>query len=200
MADEQNRLLELYYGATAEPEPQPPPWWSRLPTAIGSSYPREPWEWTRTYPNLANFLRNALQTAPLALPAARAPLASFPFPAARSPLPVARAPVPPPEWPTHAAVRIGDRMFTGTSHLDAVMKAQEALGENALSSGNVATDGFLTNAGRYISREEAGRMLDDHNQSRHYRTWLGNDKRGKANLLSEALELYDPVTGREKPY
>ena len=104
------------------------------------------------------------------------------------------------EWPTQAAVRIGDRTFTGSSHFVAVQKAQTALGEDIFvrAAGSTAMDGFLTNSGRYVSREEAGRMLDARNQTRHYKTWLGNDKKGKNNLLSEALELYDPKTGRER--
>ena len=104
------------------------------------------------------------------------------------------------EWPTRAAVRIGERTFTADSHFAAIEKAQAALGNDALARAGsaVATDGFLTSAGRYVSREEAGRMLDALNQTRHYKTWLGNDKKGKAGLLSEALELYDPKTGRDR--
>ena len=157
------------------------PTWQVKP--FGSGYPRKPWEWTNSYPNLAAFLRTALHYAPLA----------FPLP------PLARVPIPG-EWPTSAAIRIGDRTFTGNSHFDALGKAQTALGENVLSQpgANAAIDGFLTNKGRYVSREEAGRLLDALNQTCHYKTWLGDDKKGKAGLLSEALELYDPMTGREK--
>jgi len=168
---------------------------SNLRNRLGISHPtREPWAWTRDYPNLARFLAEGI---PLALMAfgARAP--------AR--LPSLPRPTPAGEWPTTAAVRIGDRVFTGDSHFDAVTKAQAALGEDVthrlLSGGGntVALDGFITNTGRYVSREEAGRMLDGLNDTRHYKTWFGNDRKGEAGLSSEALELYDPKTGREKP-
>jgi hypothetical protein len=149
---------------------------------IGSGYPGEAWSWTKTYLTLANALCDLLFYAPLALRARGA-----------------TAPTAVVEWPTRAAVRIGGRTFAGDSHFDAIAQAQALLGENALARGtDVATDGFLTNAGRYVSREEAGRMLDAVNQTRHYKTWLGNEKKGKAGLLSEALELYDPRTGRER--
>src|SRR5262249_21274731 len=152
---------------------EPPGLWARLGRSIGSGYPREPWEWTGHYSNLANFLRTALQTGPLAFPVAQTSLP-----------PITRAPTPPAEWPMYAAIRINDRIFTGSSHFDAVTKAQTALGENVVARSNVSADGFLTNQGRYVSREEAGRMLDQLNETRHYRTWFGNDKKGKAGLLS----------------
>src|SRR5215468_7280372 len=98
--DEAHSLLNENYasdGAKAEP----PGFWTRIAHTIGSGYPHEPWEWTKTYPNFANFLRNALQTAPLAFPAVRPPS-----------LREARK-LTPFEWPMHAAVRIGDRTFTG---------------------------------------------------------------------------------------
>jgi hypothetical protein len=159
---------------------------------------RKPWAWTQDYPNLARFLAEGV---PLALIWVRAS-------APRQPMAATAAAA---EWPTNAAVRIGDRIFTGDSHFDAVTKAQAALGEDVahrlLSSGGntVALDGFLTNKGRYVSREEAGRMLDAHNQSNHYTShWLtGRQKTGLDSLVSEALESYNLKTGRarwrEKP-
>ena len=110
----------------------------------------------------------------------------------------------PTEWPTQAAVRVGDRTFTGNSHYDAMLDAEAKLGpqiwteasKKQIASGAI-DDGFLTNTGRYVSREEAGRMLDTNNQTRHYQTWLGNPKKGKNGLISEALDAYDPKTGRE---
>ncbi len=116
------------------------------------------------------------------------------------------SPLPLGEWPTQAAVRVGDRTFTGNSHFDAMQAAEAELGpqvwtqasKKQIASGGL-DDGYITNLGNYVPRHVGGRMLDELNQTRHYRTWRGEDKKGKDNLLSEALELYNPKTGREKP-
>ncbi len=122
------------------------------------------------------------------------------------PLPPVRPITSPGEWPTHAAIRVGDRTFTGNSHFDAMQAAEAELGpqvwtqasKKQIASGGL-DDGYITNLGNYVPRHVGGRMLDELNQTRHYRTWRGEDKKGKDNLLSEALELYNPKTGREKP-
>ncbi len=118
--------------------------------------------------------------------------------------PAARAPqmAGPAEWPVHAAVKLGDQTFTGPSHMHAINAASDRLGNAAvdallLKSGNSA-DGFVTNTGRYVTREEAGQLADQHNATRHYQTIFGNPRQGKDAFLSEALELYDPRTGLDK--
>jgi hypothetical protein len=191
--DELARML-LQYGdqpSTADVNALMPP---KLWGGLKSYLPEQP-AWMTTIqhnPLVSKFLGEGLPLALMALPG-RAP--------ARLPAVARTTPVG--EWPTQAAVRISDKVFTGDSHFDAVTKAQEVLGEKVthrlLSEGRdkVATDGFLTNTGRYVSREEAGRMLDEHNQTRYWRTLFGREKKG--GMPSEALELYDPKTGQEKP-
>lgn len=160
---------------------------------MGSAYPRQPYAWTADYPNLAAFLRKAPE-ALLALPGRSVAGGAI------QPNRLAQ-PAMPSEWPTQAAVRIGDKTFTGSSHFDAVTKAQAALGDAAFDKamGSASMDGFVTSAGRYVGREEAGRMLDQRNQTNHFSTTMfGRERKGKDSLLSEALDLYDVRTGQEK--
>lgn len=59
------------------------------------------------------------------------------------------------QFPTTAAVRFGDQTFTGPNHATALMKAD--LG--SVPPGAAMSDGFLTNWGRFVSREEAASLL-----------------------------------------
>lgn len=94
------------------------------------------------------------------------------------------------EWPTQAAVRVSGRNYAGANHGDAILRAEDAHGPRVYET---AKDGFLTNQGRFVSREEAGRMLDDRNSTQHYRgAWFGEDK----PLYVEDFGAYDPKTGR----
>lgn len=106
------------------------------------------------------------------------------------------------EWPTQAAIRVGDRIFSGPHHLGASENAQAALGEKAwrdalerLSDADV--NGFVTNHGRYVSRQEAGDMLDVINGTNHYQPSRLPGK-SPLRMYSEALDLYD-AKGRENP-
>ncbi len=98
------------------------------------------------------------------------------------------------EWPVEAALKFGDKhIFTGESHYDALQKAQQHLGMGPVESMlNTAGDGFITNTGRYVTREEAGALADALNNTRHYA-----NKKGKEGFIAEALDAYDPKTGRE---
>lgn len=179
MADEgRHGPVETLPAVNSESEnPKPSPFWGRI-------------QWQHS--PLGRLFRRAVPDLPGRAPARLTTLAPNP------------RTTPVGEWPTQAAVRIGDRIFTGDSHFDAVSKAQAALGEGVthrlLDKGgpNVALDGFLTNKGRYVSREEAGRMLDEHNGTNRFTSgWLtGRPRRGLDSLLSEALENYNLATGR----
>ncbi len=75
------------------------------------------------------------------------------------------------EVPAQAAVRLGDQMFTGPTHMHAIDAASKRLGDDVveallLKAGRSA-DGFVTNKidpktgmGRFITRDEASRLLE----------------------------------------
>jgi hypothetical protein len=182
-----------------QPTPEPPGLWQRF-GPLGSAAMERRGPWMRDY--LPATLADLLARVPTALLALPAPRSTAGIGAIQS----NRLAGTPNEWPTQAAVRIGDRTFTGDSHFDAVTKAQAVLGDDVahrlLGQGgsNVAVDGFLTNTGRYVSREEAGRMLDQRNGTNHFTSgWLtGRPKKGLNSLLAEALDNYNLSTGREK--
>lgn len=77
--------------------------------------------------------------------------------------------VPTAERPAQAALRVGDRTYTGAHHGEALMRAIDDLGEarfNALyaAAGPDAyqtAEGFVTTTGRYVTRPEAERLLVD---------------------------------------
>jgi len=56
-----------------------------------------------------------------------------------------------------AAVRVGDRVFEGTTHKAAANRAAEELGADALPK-RPDMDGFTTSTGRFVWREEANRI------------------------------------------
>ncbi len=159
-------------------------------------------DWLRAVqhnPIVSRFLGEAL---PLALMGMRASAG-----AGGGTLPLRPRTMPEGEWPIQAAkmIQVGgeNHTFAGGSHMEAVRKAQAVLGDEVFDRGGAVpmpSNMFITNKGRVVSAEEAGRMLDEHNQTNHYTShWLtGRPKKGKDSLLSEALDLYDPTTGREK--
>ncbi|KKL77308.1 hypothetical protein LCGC14_2036190, partial [marine sediment metagenome] len=77
---------------------------------------------------------------------------------------------------SRAAVRIGDRVFEGQTHEEALKAANEALSpKESFNSfvdridlqANASTDGFVTNQGRYVSRTEAAEIADKAQQGRN---------------------------------
>lgn len=162
---------------------------------LGSHAMAQRGPWMREYmpESLANFLAGALHYAPLGFAAARG--AALPSPIRTKPNG---------EWPTQAAIRMGDEIVAGPSHMHALGIAAKKYGDAAvdaaLAKHGDMMDGFVTNTGRYVSREEAGRLMDERNMTNHYTAdWItGRRKTGNGGLLSEALELYNPSTGREK--
>lgn len=74
------------------------------------------------------------------------------------------APAAAPETITGAAVKLGDRIFTGPHHVAALEEAEKALGPdvgldwvNAKHAG-ADPDGFITSTGRFVSRDEAAKI------------------------------------------
>ncbi len=71
-----------------------------------------------------------------------------------------------PERPVKAAMKIGDNIYEGYNHGLAISKAEQALGPEALWSQfnrkngfGPGSEGFVTNKGRYVSRQEAQDLL-----------------------------------------
>lgn len=61
------------------------------------------------------------------------------------------------EWPTHAALKIADEIYTGPSHYAAFEAAEKRHGDNVfnlLKPGGEG-DGFITNTGRFVGRDDA---------------------------------------------
>jgi hypothetical protein len=73
-----------------------------------------------------------------------------------------------------AAVRVGDRVFTGSSHAEAMLKAERALGKpfEDLPLGPMP-DGFVTTSRRFVSRHEAPDIANAGRQSKESGVWPG---------------------------
>src|SRR5262249_40553471 len=128
---------------------------------------------TRIFPGLSD----TLQAPVRALPQEAGFLLNFLL---RRPAVTAQPPV---ERPIQAAVRFRGITYTGTHHGEAIERAEAEHGPRVYES---AKDGFLTDRGRFVGREEAGRMLDDLNGTQDYRgAWFGKDK-------PLYMEDYDP--------
>lgn len=72
------------------------------------------------------------------------------------------------ERPTTAAIKIGDKIYTGAHHGEAAAAAMDALGEaqflklySTIPDAYQSAEGFVTSAGRYVTRPEAEKMLID---------------------------------------
>lgn len=59
------------------------------------------------------------------------------------------------ELPTAAAIRLGDKIFTGKTHAAALMDADLTTVQASVFDSGAISDGFLTNFGRFVSRDEA---------------------------------------------
>lgn len=86
-----------------------------------------------------------------------------------------RAAVPPPppvaEWPVGAAIKVRDQVFPGVTHFDALVKSVPGAAERDLFGDELMAafekhhgqelfdaDGFVTNLGRYVDRQEAAKL------------------------------------------
>ncbi len=128
---------------------------------LRSYLPEQP-DWMREIqrsPLVSKFLGEAL---PLALMGLRGPSPARLSTATIKP----QAALEPPERPVQAAMKIGDNIYEGYNHGLALSKAEQALGPEALWSQwnkkngfGPDSEGFVTNKGRYVSRQEATDLL-----------------------------------------
>ncbi len=65
-----------------------------------------------------------------------------------------------------AAVRLGEEVFTGQMHFMAMEKAKATL-SNFAELEPTMEQGFITTLGRFISRDEAGKLADEAGQLDH---------------------------------
>ncbi len=77
------------------------------------------------------------------------------------------------EWPVQAAIQVGDRVFGGVTHFDALQRAVPNALERDLWGSDLmraferehgtrhSLDGFVTNQGRYVDRAEAARLASE---------------------------------------
>jgi len=70
----------------------------------------------------------------------------------------------PPEHIDWAAIKVGDKIFKGQTHYGAGERAAMELGVPFDKIADTATDGFLTTSGRFVGREEAGRIAQSTGQ------------------------------------
>lgn len=79
-----------------------------------------------------------------------------------------------------AAIKRGDEIFTGRTHIDAITKMEERY-PKWFDSEVPVNDGFITDAGRFVERDEAGRIASEAGQLAHLKS--GGRRRGaKAHL------------------
>jgi hypothetical protein len=78
------------------------------------------------------------------------------------------------EWPVGAAFKVGDKIYSGVTHFDALEAAVPGAAERGLIGGDLSREferihgkeaadqlgegGFVTNKGRYVTREEAAEL------------------------------------------
>ena len=70
-----------------------------------------------------------------------------------------------PESITAAAIRFDGNLFTGKNHAEAIMNMEEVF-PDWKTSGIKPDDGFVTSTGRYVKRDEAGRIAEQAEQLR----------------------------------
>jgi hypothetical protein len=85
------------------------------------------------------------------------------------------------EFVTKAALRLGDKIYTGRHHGEA-MQEMEADGHPVLKTISKTEDGFVTNTGRFVSRKEALKIAERQGQ-------LAKPNIGKT-LDSDSLNSY----------
>jgi hypothetical protein len=100
-----------------------------------------------------------------------------------------------------AASKIGDKVYEGSNHLDAIKKAADERGEDVMQTLNLfnegkASDGWITSAGRFVDRDEATRIATKSGQrkdlpagSRKASEGLGHNELGKNNIQELADTL-----------
>lgn len=87
-----------------------------------------------------------------------------------------------------AALLLGDQMYAGRTHLEALKALRkEHPDRNAWVGERAPKQGFITSTGRFVDRYEAGKIADNAEQLKH----LESNSRRKAqrDLHSEDLAL-----------
>jgi hypothetical protein len=66
-----------------------------------------------------------------------------------------------------AAISFDGQIFTGWMHGEAFSKARSEMPELVARVGDNFIDGYVTSTGRFVTREEAGRLADEAGQLEH---------------------------------
>ncbi len=66
-----------------------------------------------------------------------------------------------------SAIRLGEEIFTGKTHSDAIADMEETYPEWDKDEASKPEDGFLTNMGRFVNRTEAGEIAQKAKQLEH---------------------------------
>ena len=85
---------------------------------------------------------------------------------------------------TASAIRLGEDIFTGNTHTDAIMVMEEEYPDWS-DSDMKPEDGFLTSAGRFVERHEAGEIARKAEQLNH----LDIDKKRDASDFLDAHHI-----------
>ncbi|MBI2109197.1 MAG: hypothetical protein HYT93_03420 [Parcubacteria group bacterium] len=84
---------------------------------------------------------------------------------------------------TASAIRLGGQIFTGNTHMDAVIAMEEERPDWS-DYDTKPEDGFMTSTGRFVQRDEAGEIAEKAEQLDH----LGLKRKRDA---SEYLDAHD---------
>jgi len=84
-----------------------------------------------------------------------------------------------------AALLLGDQMYTGRTHLDAFVALKKEHQDYAWGGERAPKQGFITSTGRFVDRDEAGKIADSVNQLEHLDS--NSRRRAQGDLHSEDL-------------
>ncbi|MEX0918192.1 MAG: hypothetical protein WDZ93_03475 [Candidatus Paceibacterota bacterium] len=82
-----------------------------------------------------------------------------------------------------SAVRFRDEVYTGKTHMDAIIEMEEN-NPDWHDSNDSVEDGFVTSTGRYVERDEAWEIAKKSGQLDHHEP-------RKRNMEDEALDAHD---------
>ncbi|OGY99670.1 MAG: hypothetical protein A3B13_01280 [Candidatus Liptonbacteria bacterium RIFCSPLOWO2_01_FULL_45_15] len=85
-----------------------------------------------------------------------------------------------------AALLLGDQMYTGQTHLEALVALQKEHPDyNTWVGERAPKQGFITSTGRFVDRDEAGKIADNAEQLEHLES--NSRRRARGDLHSEDL-------------
>lgn len=106
-----------------------------------------------------------------------------------------------PEKIAAAAIKVDDKVFTGTNHGEALDAAAKAgVDTENLASRSLETDGFVTTTGRYVTRKEASAIAADAGQIKgapHMAEFLKSEGTIEAPLIEMAPNMERAAPGSE---